>query len=616
MSVQPTGSVNERRAVPGWGVSTEATVSGRIPRQFIDDLLARVDIVDVVDERVPLKKAGRDFKACCPFHAEKTPSFTVSSAKQFYHCFGCGAHGTVIGFLMDYAHMDFVEAVEELARRAGVEVPHERGQTRPRDDTEPLYELLARASAYYQRQLRQHSQAQGVVDYLKARGLSGEVAAQYKLGFAPPGWHNIESGLGSDESTRALLLSAGLLIRRDDGGTHDRFRNRVMFPILDRRGRTIGFGGRVLGDETPKYLNSPETPVFHKGRELYGLYQARSHGRRLERLLVVEGYMDVLGLAQVGIHNAVATLGTAATEEHLKRLFPLCPDVVFCFDGDEAGRRAAWRALENALPQMRDGRQASFMFLSEGEDPDSLVRARGRSEFEAETTRAASLGTFLFDHLTSQVDLSNLDGRSRLVELARPLLERLPPGSFQALCARRLVEISGMDFELSTTLNSGRGQPGSVGRKSPRNRAARGTPPLVRSAITMMLHLPERASSAVDTGRLGALRDPGAELLLELIELLREHPNLSTGAVVERFREHEEGRHLAKLATEFSPPLTEGLRQDFSACIEKLAHYPVERRRQELRAKVRSGDADAAERAEFLRLCSGQTAHEPDARGS
>ncbi|NIP82922.1 MAG: DNA primase, partial [Gemmatimonadetes bacterium] len=352
-------------------------MAGRIPRQFIDDLLSRVDIVDVVDEYVPLKKGGKDHKACCPFHNEKTPSFTVSADKQFYHCFGCGAHGTAIGFLMEYAHMDFVEAVEDLAARAGLEVPREAGSGQREESLQPIYDILARASAWYQKQLRQHPEAGSAKDYLKGRGLSGEIAAQFQLGFAPTGWDNLLGAIGATDAERALMARAGLLVDKGGGGFYDRFRGRVIFPILDRRGRTIGFGGRVLGDDTPKYLNSPESAIFHKGRELYGLYQARKAAGKPERLIVVEGYMDVVALAQHGIRNAVATLGTAATEAHLEQLFRVSQDVVFCFDGDEAGRRAAWRALETALPAMHDGRQAFFMFLPEGQDPDSLVRERG-----------------------------------------------------------------------------------------------------------------------------------------------------------------------------------------------------------------------------------------------
>jgi len=346
-------------------------MAGRIPQSFIDEVLNRTDIVEVIDTRVPLKKAGREFKACCPFHTEKTPSFTVSQVKQFYHCFGCGEHGTAITFLMDYEHMEFVEAIEELARRAGLEVPRETGTTHSQTPSTLLhYALLERVADYYQEQLRTHPQAGRAVEYLKQRGLTGEVAARFNIGFAPPGWENIAAALDADGTIHKQLLELGLTIERDTGGSaYDRFRDRIQFPIRDRRGRTIGFGGRVLDDSTPKYLNSPESPVFHKGQELYGLFEARKAVRKLERILVVEGYMDVVALAQFGINYAVATLGTATTHEHLERLFRTVPEVVFCFDGDRAGREAAWRALENTLPVLRDGREARFLFLPDEEDP-------------------------------------------------------------------------------------------------------------------------------------------------------------------------------------------------------------------------------------------------------
>jgi DNA primase len=456
-------------------------VAGRIPRQFIDDLLSRVDIVDVVDEYVPLKKGGKDHKACCPFHNEKTPSFTVSADKQFYHCFGCGAHGSAVGFLMEYAHMEFVEAVEDLASRVGLEVPREAGAEARDESVQPVYDILEKANAYYQQQLRQHAGADQAVEYLRGRGLSGEIAAAFGLGFAPPGWDNLLNAIGRSATDRSLMSRAGLLVDKGGGGFYDRFRGRITFPIGDRRGRTIGFGARVLGDETPKYLNSPESAVYHKGRELYGLYQARKAAGRPERLLVVEGYMDVVALAQHGIRNAVATLGTAATEAHLEQLFRVSQDIVFCFDGDEAGRRAAWRALETALPAMHDGRQAFFMFLPEGQDPDSLVRSAGAEAFAAATAEADSLGTFLFDHLAAQVDLATIDGRSRLTALAQPLLARLPAGSFRELSERRLAELTGLARENSATLGSGRGSATAVTPTGPPRKYNRQSPSLVRA---------------------------------------------------------------------------------------------------------------------------------------
>jgi DNA primase len=580
-------------------------VAGRIPRQFIDDLLARVDIVDVVDEYVPLKKGGKDHKACCPFHNEKTPSFTVSADKQFYHCFGCGAHGSAIGFLMDYAHMDFVEAVEDLASRAGLEVPREAGSEQPSESLQPVYDIMAKANAYFQQQLRQHAEAPRAVEYLRSRGLSGEIAATFGLGLAPPGWDNLLSAIGRSDADRALMSRAGLLVDKDGGGFYDRFRGRITFPILDRRGRTVGFGARVLGDETPKYLNSPETAVYHKGRELYGLYQARKAAGRPEQLIVVEGYMDVVALAQHGIRNAVATLGTAATEAHLEQLFRTSQDIVFCFDGDDAGRRAAWRALETTLPAMHDGRQAFFMFLPEGQDPDSMVRDQGAAAFESALAAAHSLGTFLFDHLAARVDLDTIDGRSRLTALARPLLAKLPAGSFRELSENRLAELTGLARKNSSTLITGRGNAAVSGPPGPPSKHKRQSPSLVRKVITWLLHYPSLGRGGMATGHLRSLELPGVPLLLELIETLDDSPNLTTGALLERFRDHESGRHLAKLAAEEIAALDQGLEREFKDSLEKLQRLAEDQRFAALARKERQGQLSDAEKREFARLSGG-----------
>jgi DNA primase len=590
----------------------EADVAGLIPRQFIDDLLARVDIVDVVDEYVPLKKGGKDHKACCPFHNEKSPSFTVSADKQFYHCFGCGAHGSSIGFLMEYAHMDFVEAVEDLAARAGLEVPREAGGGERSESVQPLYDVLGKANTYFQQQLRQHPEAPAAVDYLRDRGLSGEIAAAFGLGFAPPGWDNLLNAIGRNDSDRSLMSAAGLLVDKGGGGFYDRFRGRITFPILDRRGRTVGFGGRVLDDETPKYLNSPETAVYHKGRELYGLYQARKVTGKPERLIVVEGYMDVVALAQHGIHNAVATLGTAATDAHLEQLFRTSEDVVFCFDGDEAGRRAAWRALETTLPAVHDGRQAFFMFLPDGQDPDSLVRDRGAAEFATAVDAAASLGTFLFDHLSAGVDLGTIDGRSRLTALARPLLAKLPPGSFRELSENRLAELTGLARENSSTLVSGRGSATVSRPPNPSNRIKRQSPSLVRKVISWLVHYPSLGSGVASTTHLRSLELPGVPLLLELIESLEDNPHLTTGSLLERFRDHESGRHLAKLAAEEISPLHEGLEREFTDSLTKLRRLAEDQRFAELARKERQGQLSDAEKREFARLSGGVTHQDSD----
>ncbi|KQO39298.1 DNA primase [Pseudomonas chengduensis] len=427
-------------------------MAGLIPQSFIDDLLNRTDIVDVVSSRIQLKKTGKNYSACCPFHKEKTPSFTVSPDKQFYYCFGCGAGGNALGFVMDHDQLEFPQAIEELAKRAGMDVPREesgRGH-KPRQPVDsPLYPLLNAAAEHYRQALKSHPQRKYAVDYLKGRGLTGEIARDFGIGFAPPGWDNLLKQLGADALQQKVMIDAGLLIENaENGRRYDRFRDRIMFPIRDSRGRVIAFGGRVLGDDKPKYLNSPETPVFHKGQELYGLYEARKHNRDLDEIMVVEGYMDVIALAQQGLRNAVATLGTATSEEHLKRLFRIVPSVLFCFDGDAAGRNAAWRALESTLSSLQDGRRARFLFLPDGEDPDTLVRAEGTDAFRARINQHAQpLADYFFQQLCEEADPRSLEGKAHLVTLAAPLIDKIPGNNLRALMRQRLSEITGLSGE-------------------------------------------------------------------------------------------------------------------------------------------------------------------------
>ncbi len=566
----------------------------------------RADIVDVIDARVPLTKAGKDYKARCPFHDEKTPSFTVSSDKQFYHCFGCGAHGSAIGFLMAHDHMEFREAVEELAARVGLVLPEGAGaEDEPQEAGNELLSVLAEADRFYQRQLRKHPSAQRAVDYLKGRGVSGEIAKRYGIGFAPDGWDNLLSALASDETRRTVLLRAGLVVRKASGGYYDRFRNRVMFPIRDTRGRVVGFGGRVLDDSEPKYLNSPETPVFHKGREVYGLDLARTAIRREKRALVVEGYMDVLALAQFGFDFAVATLGTATTREHLHALFRLSPDVIFCFDGDRAGREAAWRALETALPTMQDGRQVSFLLLPEGEDPDSLVRKEGGEGLATRLAQARSLPDFLFEELQKQVDVRRLDGRARLAELARPLLAKLPQGVLQQMMVQRLAEFSGVGADRLSDLVVGKTSP-RASRSAPGSDKAqlRKPPSLVRTAIALLLHEPGLAQGVGDTSDLVALDMPGIPLLLLLVDLLKSQPGLTTGALIERFRDSEYRGAIEKLLEWPHPALQRelNLEAELSGTLEQLRKALHAQRTDELLRKERLQGLGAAEKAELSRL--------------
>lgn len=550
-------------------------MAGKIPQQFIDELMTRIDIVDVIDARVPLKKGGRDYMACCPFHTEKSPSFSVSQTKQFYHCFGCGAHGTAIGFLMEYEHLGFVEAVQELAGRVGLTVPREALAAADDSGNQELYDILEQTAAYYRRQLREHSGAARAVEYLKKRGLSGEIAATYAIGYAPPGWDNVLKALGGDAQRELLLLRAGLLIDKPEGGRYDRFRDRIMFPIHDRRGRIIGFGGRVLDDSTPKYLNSPETPVFHKGRELYGLYLARNRVRQLTRLLVVEGYMDVVALGQYDINYAVATLGTATTSDHLEQLYRATAEVVFCFDGDRAGRAAAWRALETALPILRDGRQARFLFLPDGEDPDSMVRQEGKAGFEARLASATPLSIFFFDELAKQVDTDSDEGLARLKELAKPLLSKLPEGAFRQLMLERLGGILGLGSE-NLTMLMGTGSPQAGENRAPAQRPVRkafqsaATKSLVQRAIALLLHQPALAQQAGDPRRLADLDVAGMTLLVQLLDLLQAQPHLSSGAVLENWRDSRDAEPLMKLATRPLEVPEDGMAAEFAGTLDRL----------------------------------------------
>jgi DNA primase len=588
----------------------------RIPQSFIDELMARVDIAEVVGARVPLKKAGREFKACCPFHTEKTPSFTVSPTKQFYHCFGCGAHGTAINFLMEHDHLGFVEAIEELARDVGLEVPREAGPARDRG-REALYETMRRAEAFYTDALRTHRPA---IDYLQGRGLDGQTAARFGIGYAPGGWDALLSHCGDGEEVIERLSQCGLIIEREQGGYYDRFRDRIMFPIRDSRGRTIAFGGRVLGSGEPKYLNSPETPLFHKGRELYGLYEARQALRSIPRLLVVEGYMDVVGLARAGIDYAVATLGTATTDEHLRRLFRISDEVVFCFDGDAAGRRAAWRALENALPVLTDGHQISFLFLPEGEDPDSLVGREGAAAFEDRLHDARPLSEFLLDHLAAEVDTGSIDGRARLAEIARPLLRRIPDGVYKDLLTQRLAEVVGLDRTRLGRILAG-DRPREAGFK-PATRGA-GEPPrprsnLVRQAITLVLHHPAAAAEVTPPADLGSVELRGIELLKNLLEAVRSNPRVSTAGLLERWRDRPEHPHLLSLAANEVLVSDTAAGETLNAVLERLVETEGPGRRTAvLLAKAREQELEPDEKEELRALLGrrGEAAGRPQDAG-
>lgn len=578
-------------------------MSGRIPQDFIDDLVQRADIVEVIGSRVPLTKAGREYKARCPFHSEKTPSFWVSPQKGFYHCFGCGAHGTALGFLMEFERLDFPVAVEELARTVGIEVPHTDSE---RVSNEPLYTALEKAAHIFRQALRDHPAA---IDYLKERGLDGETAREFGIGYAPAGWDTLLANLGTSEAERQHLLAAGLVIARDTGGFYDRFRERIMFPIRDTRGRVIAFGGRIIASGEPKYLNSPETPLFHKGRELYGLYEARRAERKLERMLVVEGYMDVVMLAAHGIHNAVGTLGTATTTEHLRRLFGVTEEIVFCFDGDRAGRDAAWRALQTSLPLLQDGRQVRFLLLPDNEDPDSLVRREGAQVFGERIGTSMPLSRFMIDSLGRDLNLDNLADKARLAALAKPLFIQLPEGVYRELLTEELARCVGLPRNRLEELMTGSTSTQPLAKEQ--NLAPRSARPvrrkdaankrgsLSRQAISLLLHYPDVVSQTpLPDALLGAdLR--GVELLRELHGLASSRPGVGTAALLERFRGRSELPHLAQLLAEEQLIGSENAGTEFADCLERLVSAALQ---QELAELLHLAGQRALSPAELSRL--------------
>ena len=574
-------------------------MAGRIPRVFINDLLARTDIVDLIDARVKLKKQGKNFHACCPFHNETTPSFTVNGEKQFYHCFGCGAHGNAIDFLMNYDRLEFVESIEELATQHGLEVPYEAGSgpsQMERHQRQSLYQLMENLNGFYQQSLTQ-SHAQAARDYLSNRGLSAEVIEHFAIGFAPAGWDNVLKRFGSNKDDRESLMEAGMLVSNDKGRTYDRFRERVMFPIRDKRGRVIGFGGRVLGNDTPKYLNSPETPIFHKGRQLYGLYEAQKNHPQPARLLVVEGYMDVVALAQFGIDYAVASLGTSTTAEHIQLLFRSTDTVICCYDGDRAGREAAWRALETALPYMNDGRQLRFMFLPDGEDPDTLVRKEGKDAFEARMEQAMPLSSFLFDSLLPQVDLSTRDGKARLSTLALPLITQIPGETLRIYMRQELGNKLGIldDNQLEKLMP--KLAPGG---------AAPTAPPLKRTTMRVLVALlvqnPQLATLVPALDGLDQVKMAGLPLFAELVRRCNENPGLTTGQLLELYRGTNFSQTLETLATWNHMIVDEEVEAVFHDSLASIYDAALEQRLEELIARDRTQGLSAEERREFWTL--------------
>lgn len=574
-------------------------MKGSIPRTFIDDLLAKTDIVDLVNSRVKLKKAGRDYQACCPFHHEKTPSFTVSQKKQFYHCFGCGAHGNAISFLMEYDKLEFIEAIEELAGMLGLEIPRENkphfnGKQINYQTKRNLYELMQDIAQFYQQQLPQHIPAQS---YLQQRGLSPEIITRFQIGFVPNRFDAVLQCFGRTNEDQQKLFDLGMLSRNEQGKIYDRFRHRIMFPIRDRRGRTIAFGGRVLGDEKPKYLNSPETATYHKGNELYGLYEALQANETPEMLLVVEGYMDVVALAQFGIDYAVASLGTATTAEQIQLLFRSTEQAICCYDGDRAGREAAWRAFENALPYLEDGRQLKFIFLPEGEDPDSFIRQHGKAGFENYIQKAQSLSDFLFSSLSPQVDFTSKEGKTKLAALAVPLIKKIPGEMLRLSLRNTLAQKLGIldQAQLESLIPTY-----SEVKINLPPQAVKRTP--MRLLIGLLLQNPELAQLVPDLTPLRILNESGLDLFEKLTALCRERVGITTGQILEYWRDTEHCKALEILAIWDHLVEDEKIEETFKDTLRYFYFQLIEQEIDALIAKDRAEGLNTSERQKLTQL--------------
>ena len=577
-------------------------MAGHIPRSFMDDLLARLDIVDIIDARVKLKKKGKNYGACCPFHNEKTPSFSVSQEKQFYHCFGCGVHGNAIDFIMEFERLEFVEAIEELASFLGLDVPREQRSgeisTAPRANTEQkrnLYDLMGGISQFYRSQLKIAAN-KPAIEYLKNRGLSGEIVQKFGIGYVADEWDLVRKNFGQQKEAQDMLVTGGMLIENDKGNRYDRFRGRVMFPIRDRRGRVIGFGGRVLEDGTPKYLNSPETPIFHKGKELYGLYEVLQAYREPPQVLVVEGYMDVVALAQYGVDYSVASLGTSTTGDHIQMLFRQTSTVVCCYDGDRAGKEAAWRALENALEYLKTGNTLKFLFLPDGEDPDSYIREHGKAAFEQLVQNATPLSTYLFDNLIEihKLNLGTTEGKSALRAHASALINKIPDSYFQELLEKLLDERTGFDNQLRRArvhTQNPTPQPHKELKRTP-----------MREVIALLIQNPSYADMVPDLSSVKGLPLPGLSLFVEVLDKCHAHPHINTGQLLEHWRDNKHEALLSRLAS-WEIPLDEDNQEDiFLDSLDKILAQCVEKQIENLQAKARSVGLSAEEKRELLAL--------------
>ncbi|MCP4492933.1 MAG: DNA primase [Gammaproteobacteria bacterium] len=555
-------------------------MSGRVPRAFIDDLLNRLDIIEVVDSRVPLKKKGKDYWACCPFHNEKSPSFSVSQNKQLYHCFGCKESGNAIGFLMDYDHMEFVEAIENLAHGLGLEVPYEKGAA-PRPvttDMEFLYDAMHQCNDFYQNQLKQNPTA---LSYLKQRGVSGHTAKNYAIGYAPSGWNSLSG-------SKKQLIEGGMLIEKDNGQSYDRFRHRLVFPIRDKRGRTIAFGGRVINPEdNPKYLNSPETTIFHKGKEIYGLFELRKAVTIIDQIFVTEGYMDVVALAEHEVKTAVATLGTAINNSQIETLFRNCNTLVFCFDGDEAGKKAAWRSLEACLISLKERRIARFLFMPDGHDPDTFIKEFGKDEFIEAANNAKTSVDYLFDELLATTDIASKDERGHFIDKLRPYIDQIP---LQSMKDQILEEYENrtkttLSPRILKSLNAHHPTP-SFNQVIPENRW---TP--IKLAINLLLQKPQLGNQSGTQNHLADAGIPGVDLLLQLLDVIHEEPDISTQNLLDRFKGNDHESHLYQLAA-VQPAMEneESIDLMFEDSMQALQNKYITQRRTQLIAKLQTGD--------------------------
>ncbi len=590
-------------------------MKGRIPQHFIDDLLTRLDIVDVIDASVPLKKAGANFKACCPFHNEKSPSFTVSQEKQFFHCFGCGKHGTAIGFLMEHERLSFPEAIESLAHTAGLEIPYDDyspEQKKEQSQSQKILSLNKQADDIYQQQLRKHKEA---IEYLKNRGLSGKTAANFNIGYVPNAWDTVIKALGTNDETKSLLKIAGLISENDQGRQYDKFRHRIMFPIRNRKGDVIAFGGRVISkDNEPKYLNSPETPVFHKGRALYGVYELRKYAKEIDYVIVVEGYMDVVALAEQGIHTAVATLGTATTTDHIRQLLRIDNRIIFCFDGDKAGKQAAWRALNNALPALNDNAQLSFLFLPDGEDPDSLVKQEGKTQFETRLQQALPLAEYLFQEVSKDIDISQLAGKAQMANHTLPLIEQVTAPILKELLYSKLEDKVHLSRDKLQNLSPAQNDtprydepeyiPYEEEHYTPQKRPVK-TQQIkmdeIKLAISALLIKPELADNVSDLNKLKQLDIKGIDFLCQMLEAIQSTPSLSAQSLLERYVGTAYETRLAELRADFItiPRDDIVLQQEFSDAIQRLIDKADNDRYQFLLNKLNNKSISDDEKSEL-----------------